>query len=96
MREKIFHKEYFTLPELAHYSGLGIRFLRDALKDPEYPLPHFRINKKTIIVSRTEFNEWLEIFRDRDDNDDLNQVFDQVMTELSNRKPRLDKSELRQ
>lgn len=56
-------KEYFTLSELSVYSGLGIRFLREALKNPHHPLPHFRLNNKTILVSRSEFAEWLEQFR---------------------------------
>lgn len=56
-------KEYFTLPELSDYSGLGIRFLREALKNSDHPLPHFRLNNKTILVSRSEFAEWLEHFR---------------------------------
>lgn len=56
-------KEYFTLPQLADFSGLGIRYLREAIKDPVHPLPHFRLNNKTILVSRTEFAEWLEQFR---------------------------------
>ncbi|MCX5906891.1 MAG: hypothetical protein NTY64_06825 [Deltaproteobacteria bacterium] len=56
-------KDYFTLPQLSVFSGLGIRFLRDALKDPDRSLPHFRLNNKTILVSRQEFGEWLEKFR---------------------------------
>jgi hypothetical protein len=63
MAKKIFHKEYFNLRELAEYSGLGIRFLRDALIDPAHPLPCYRLNRKTILVGKSEFAEWLEPFR---------------------------------
>lgn len=56
-------KEYFTLPEMAQYSGLGVRTLRDAIKDGEHPLPHFRVGHKTILISRTDFAEWLDRFR---------------------------------
>lgn len=80
------HKDYFTLPQLSAFSGLGIRFLRDALKDPEHPLPHFRLNNKTILVSRLEFAEWLEKFR-TGSHDSLHQIVDQVMIELSNKTP---------
>jgi hypothetical protein len=76
-----FHKEYFNLRELAHYSGLGMRFLRDTIKDPEHPLPHFRINKKTIIVSRTDFIEWLETYR-ADGRNNIDQIVDQVMLDM--------------
>ena len=83
----VIHKDYFTLPQLSGFSGLGIRFLRDALKDPDHPLPHFRLNNKTILVSRLELAEWLEKFR-AGNNDSLHQIVDQVMSELSNKKPR--------
>jgi hypothetical protein len=83
----VLHKDYFTLPQLSAFSGLGIRFLRDALKDPDHPLPHFRLNHKTILVSRLEFAEWLERFRDGNGNS-LHQIVDQVMIELSNKDPR--------
>lgn len=81
------HKDYFTVPQLSAFSGLGIRFLRDALKDPDRPLPHFRLNNKTILVSRLEFAEWLEKFRACND-DKLHQIVDRVVKELSNKKPR--------
>ena len=82
MRPKeLFLKEYFNLRELSQYSGLGIRFLRDALKDPEHPLPHFRINKKTIITSRTDFIEWLETYKANDKNN-VDLIVNQVMHDM--------------
>lgn len=57
------HPEYFTIPQLSAFSGLGQRFLRDSLKHPEHPLPHFRLNSKTILISREDLAEWLEHFR---------------------------------
>lgn len=85
--KEILLKEYFNLRELAQYSGPGTRFLRDTLKDPEHPLPHFRLNNKTILVSRLEFADWLERFR-AVSYDSLDQIVDRVMMELSNKKPR--------
>jgi hypothetical protein len=84
------YKSYFTLPELSVYSGLGIRFLRDAIKDPEHPLPHFRLNKKTILVSRHAFADWLEPFK-ADSHESINQVVNQVMIDLSVKKHRQDR-----
>ncbi|MGD0826839.1 MAG: hypothetical protein ABSA09_01960 [Desulfobaccales bacterium] len=86
-RKEIIHQNYFTLPQLSAFSGLGLRFLRDALKDPDHPLPHFRINSKTILVSRLDFAEWLERFRARN-NGHFNQIVDQVVKEVLNKKPR--------
>lgn len=83
----VIHKDYFTLPQLSAFSGLGIRFLRDALKDPDHPLPHFRLNSKTILVSRLEFAEWLEKFR-ADNDGNLHQIIAEVMADLSTKKPR--------
>ena len=59
----LIHPEYFTIPQLSVFSGLGPRFLRDSLKHPEHPLPHFRLNSKTILISREDLAEWLEHFR---------------------------------
>jgi len=83
----VIQKGYFTLPELSAFSGLGVRFLRDALKHPERPLPHYRLNSKTILVCRHEFAEWLENFR-ATKSGELDQIVSQVMTELSKQKPR--------
>jgi excisionase family DNA binding protein len=69
--------EYFTLTELSVYSGLGRRFLRDAIKSRERPLPHFRITGKTILVSKDEFGEWLKNFRT--ENDELERIVNQTL-----------------
>ncbi len=82
----VISQEYFTLPQLSAFSGLGVRFLRDALKHPDRPLPHFRLNNKTIIVSRQEFAEWLEYFR-VGSGEKISRIVDEVMTELAKIKP---------
>lgn len=81
MAKKIFLKEYFNLPELAKYSGLGTRFLRDALKHPDHPLPYYRLNRKTILVSKSEFAEWLEHFR-VDPASNIDRMVNQVLAEF--------------
>jgi hypothetical protein len=93
--KSVIHKDYFTLGELSAFSGLGIRFLRAALKDREHPLPHFRVNNKTILVSRLEFAEWLERFR-AVNHDSLHQIVDQVMIDISSKNPRQGRPGVRQ
>ncbi|MBW1992468.1 MAG: hypothetical protein JRI59_10240 [Deltaproteobacteria bacterium] len=82
----VISQEYFTLRQLSAFSGLGVRFLREALKNPDRPLPHFRLNNKTIIVSRHEFAEWLEHFR-VGSGEEIDRIVDEVMTELAKTKP---------
>ena len=84
MSKIAFIKEYFNLTELAEYSGLGKRFIRDAIKDENNPLPSFPINKKTILVSRDDFMQWLEHFKFNNHNN-LNNIVDQVIIDLSNK-----------
>jgi hypothetical protein len=74
-------KDYFTIRELAYHSGLGERYIRDALKNPAHPLPSFRLNHKTILIAKSEFNEWLEHFR-VDQTSDLDSVVNLVLAEF--------------
>ncbi len=84
MHKVYYQKDFFNLQELEQYSGLSIRFLRKALKDHENPLPCFRINKKTILVSKIDFIDWLEKYR-ASNNDDINIIVSQVMNETVRR-----------
>jgi len=81
MRNVYFQKDFFNLKELSEYSGLGIRFLRGALKDPKHSLPHYRINNKTIIVSRIAFIAWLEKY-ELNHNNKIDTIVNQVMDEM--------------
>lgn len=73
--------EYFTLKQLSerYACGLGERFIRDALKHSDHPLPHFRLNNKTILVSRTDFDAWLERYR-RDQGSRVDQIVDEILS----------------
>lgn len=79
-------KEYFNLSELSHYSGLRIRFLREAIKNSDHPLPHFRLNNKTILVSRREFAEWLEHFR-AGDQSEVDKIASEVLEDFRRTNP---------
>lgn len=54
---------YLSLAALSAYSGLCVRTLRSRLRDPQAPLPHFRIGSK-IVVKRSDYDAWVLRFRD--------------------------------
>ncbi len=53
---------FLSLRALASYSGLSLRRLRDLLRDPLHPLPHYRIGGK-ILVKRDEYDAWAHRYR---------------------------------
>lgn len=69
--------EYLTIKQLKSYSGLGQRFIRDALKDPKHPLPCYRLNQKTVLIRTGDFNDWIGVFRV-----DLGSQVDEVVEEV--------------
>jgi len=69
--------KYLKLKDLSVYSGMSIRRLRDFIKDPEHPLPCFRM-EGMILVRQSEFNSWMERnFRLREK--DIDQIVDEVV-----------------
>jgi hypothetical protein len=74
---------YFTLKALArdYARELPERLLRDALKSPENPLPCFRINAKTILVAKADFDQWIARYRSDPDRA-LDKIVDGVMDDL--------------
>jgi hypothetical protein len=54
--------EYRTLKKLSESTGMAVRTLREHLRDPVRPLPHFRV-KGLILVKTKEFEEWIEGYR---------------------------------
>jgi len=72
---------YLTLPQFKQYCGLGKRFLREAIKDSAHPLPHYRVNNKTILISTDDFDNWLQRYR-VDGNSDLDRIVDGVLRGL--------------
>ena len=59
---------YLSIKELAHYSGISERALRDFLTDPVDPIPHFRIgiSGRIIRIRKNDFDDWIEHFRVND------------------------------
>ncbi|SLM30609.1 hypothetical protein MTBBW1_2330003 [Desulfamplus magnetovallimortis] len=70
---------YFTVTEAADYLRLSERLLRDQLKDPVHPIPHYRIGSagRLIRIKRDDIDQWLENFRASSDTD-----LDQIVSEL--------------
>jgi hypothetical protein len=71
---------YLSLEDLATYSGLGVRKLRDRLRHPSHPLPHYRMDGK-ILIRRSEFDTWVAASR-RVGNTDVDQTIDDVLAKL--------------
>lgn len=58
---------YLDLRGLSKYSSLAIPTLRDHLKNSCYPIPHYKVKGK-ILVLKSEFDYWIKQFRvDRED-----------------------------
>jgi hypothetical protein len=57
--------EYFTPKQLAqqYAAGLSERSILEAIKSRNHPLPHFRLNRKTIMIRRTDFDQWISAYR---------------------------------
>ncbi|MFC1591970.1 helix-turn-helix domain-containing protein [Thermodesulfobacteriota bacterium] len=70
---------YLDLKQLSEYSTFSDSTLRDYLSDPDTPIPYFRVKRK-IIVRKTEFDRWMEQFRD--ENNELDRIVDEVMNDL--------------
>jgi excisionase family DNA binding protein len=56
------HDAYLPLKDLAAYSGLSVRTLRNYLSRASRPLPSYRVGGK-VLVRRSEFNDWMRMFR---------------------------------
>jgi excisionase family DNA binding protein len=58
---KMVTREYFKVSELAEYTGISDRTLRDLLKDPVNPIPHYRIGAagRIVRIKKSEFDQWM-------------------------------------
>lgn len=70
---------YLDLKRLAQYSSFSVRTLRDYLTRTDDPIPCFRIGRK-IIVKRSEFDAWMEKYRDQTGN--LKALVDDILGEF--------------
>ena len=68
------------LRALSAWCGICESKLRRAIKDPDHPLPAFKI-KGTILVKISDFNRWIEHFRISEEN--LDQIVNGVIEGLS-------------
>lgn len=72
---------FLSLKALAAYSGLSVRRLRDCLRDPAHPLPHYRVGGK-ILVRRSEFDAWMAAYRQRG-SADVDRIVAETLRELA-------------
>lgn len=75
---------YLDLRRLSERCCMSVRSLRDDLKDPTHPLPHFLKGGK-IYVSWPEFKIWMED-RFRVKKPDLQQKIDEAVSDLFKRR----------
>ncbi len=73
---------FLDLKTLAAYSSCSVRWLRDRLVDRSHPLPHYRIGGK-LLVNRDEFDTWMGAQRVVRPADQLDQIIESVVAEIS-------------
>lgn len=72
---------YMPLATLSRYSGLSVRTLRAALRDPLHPLPHYRPHAGgKVLVRRSEFDAWMSQFRA--DSTDVDAIVREVLGDV--------------
>ena len=62
---------WLSIKAAASYSSLSVRTIRNALKDPTRPLPHYRPIGAKIVIRRSELDLWVKASRVRPDIDRL-------------------------
>ena len=73
---------YMPLATLSRYSGLSVRTLRTALRDPLHPLPHYRLNAGgKVLVRRSEFDAWMS--HCRVDSADVDAIVSEVLGDIT-------------
>jgi hypothetical protein len=78
---------FLGLAQLARYSSLSVRKLREYLHDPSHPLPHFRVGGK-VLVRISEFDRWMTAYRGRTDTR-VSAIVDDVLRTLARPKDAL-------
>jgi excisionase family DNA binding protein len=74
---------FLPIKELAAYSGLSPRKLRELLRDVSHPIPFHRVGGEgKILVSRPEFDGWMQQWRDRTDVN-VRETVDQMVRDLN-------------
>ena len=71
---------YLDLKTLSERSCISVRTLRDHLKDPECPLPGYRLKGK-VLIRWSEFNNWME--RHRLEVEDFNKKIEDAVSHLT-------------
>lgn len=64
---------YLSVDTLAEQSSLSKRTIRDLLKDPVNPIPHYKVNGR-VLIYWPEFKEWMQTYRVTGADEDLMDV----------------------
>ena len=67
---------------VADYASLSVRQARDVIKDPA--LPKYRLNRKTVLVKRSDFDQWIARYREggEDNSEAVNEVVGEVLKDF--------------
>jgi hypothetical protein len=76
----IIEPQYMNLRQLSIRSSIGVRRLREALRDARHPLPHYRIGSKILLISRADFDEWIVVYRR--DTSEMKQTVDRIVGKI--------------
>lgn len=74
---------FLDLKELSERTSIGVRSLRNHIKNPSHPLTSYRVGGK-ILVNWLEFKEWIEKFRSQ--TIDLDKMVDKIVEDLIEKK----------
>jgi len=72
---------YLDIGRLSAYSGISERKLRDLLRDPFHPLPHYRVGR-SIKVRVSEFDVWMRAHCRQDTSAHVNGIVNSVLAGL--------------
>jgi excisionase family DNA binding protein len=73
--------EYFSVKDLAAYSGISERTLWGLIRQITNPIPNFRIGR-LVRVKRAEFDNWMEKTCRNDTAQKMEQIVDEITRKL--------------
>lgn len=76
---------YLSVAALAEYASVSVRTVRNWLKDPVNPLPHYRVGHGTgkLLVRRSDFDRWMGQHRVEGDATDIDAMVREVMGDIA-------------
>lgn len=75
------NREYFSVTEVAEYTGMGVRTIRGFLNDPMNHLPHYRVGTagRIIRIKRDELDNWIRSFKVNSEGIDIDELVNDLI-----------------